>query len=821
MFVCSECGFSQPAQGRCSADGTPLLPVGEDVLLGTPIGVYRVARLLGIGGMGRVYKAVHPAIGSRVAIKVLSRECSDRRDLVERFFSEAKAVNLIRHEGIVNVLDLAVLPDGRPYIIMEYLDGAPLSAIVEQSVQHRAALPLGGIARLAVEVLDALGAAHAKNIVHRDLKPDNIYVAPSGRSKVLDFGIAKLSDVTGTATRTGSLLGTPHYMSPEQAMGRVVDHRSDLYAIGVILFECATGHKPFAADALFDLLRMHIEAPPPSPRSLRPDMPPELEQVILAALAKLPDQRFQTAMAMSAALQHATAQLPPDQWRPLAPSARPASGGGWAAAPPTPGGAWAATPPVSWGPTWNQSQPSPMPSAQPSPAPHSPGSAAGQLPGGPGTPYAAAPGGSPAGSSDPFAPPDLRPDGAPAGSPGVRQVSTVSSGQVTQGARPAALRRSRAGLWLAVAGLVAGGAVAAVTLSGRGTPGAAQRADGSAGATGAVDTAAAGSAAPARPGKLAGADPWAASDPWAGSAPAGSAAAPHDGERDSEDDDAPDPGPAMPPEAVAQLDEMTRQLDLALRKLPPAQRKQLAPYKDLMKLPPRQRLKRLQELSRRTPGAGPLGSGLAEAPLPPPPGAPPPPPPGAPPPGPPSGPGGWVTSHAIPPPPGFDPERVDVTAFVAWAVTVARREVPDAQLIRIDANGVSPDGRANLKLASLASDHGSIDVRFLSPSRGKRDPSQPLGAARHDYNCQFRIEAEPDGVQVMPINFFDCAKEHPVPAPRCSFARVWNKAIQRKAPSGNAVGNVDYRSNGSRPVWYFAIGAGFDVAFSEIYNDDC
>src|SRR3954469_721171 len=175
MFVCTECGSSQPVAGHCANDGTPLQPIGEDILLGTTIGVYRVARLLGIGGMGRVYKGVHPTIGSRVAIKVLSRECSDRRDLVDRFFAEAKAVNLIRHESIVNVLDLATLPDGRPYIIMEYLDGAPLASLIDYGVEHQAALPLGGIARLAAEVLDALAAAHGKGIVHRDLKPDNIF----------------------------------------------------------------------------------------------------------------------------------------------------------------------------------------------------------------------------------------------------------------------------------------------------------------------------------------------------------------------------------------------------------------------------------------------------------------------------------------------------------------------------------------------------------------------------------------------------------------------------------------------------------------------
>ena len=324
MFVCPECGGQSGAPGHCTVDGSLLAAVGEDLLLGTTIGVYRVARLLGIGGMGRVYKGVHPTIGSRVAIKVLSRECSDRRDLVERFFSEAKAVNLIRHESIVNVLDLAMLPDGRPYIIMEYLDGAPLSALVEAAVNARAPIPLGGLARLAAEVLDALGAAHGKGIVHRDLKPDNIYVTPAGRPKVLDFGIAKLTDnAPGTGTATGSLLGTPHYMAPEQAAGRPVDHRADLYAMGVILFECATGQKPFMAESLFDLLRKHVETPPQPPRQLRHDMPPELEMVILTALAKAPDQRFANAQAMSLALQHATAQLPADQWAPLTLQNRP------------------------------------------------------------------------------------------------------------------------------------------------------------------------------------------------------------------------------------------------------------------------------------------------------------------------------------------------------------------------------------------------------------------------------------------------------------------------------------------------------------------
>src|ERR1700753_3820101 len=162
MFVCPECGASSPVPGPCPADRHQLAPVGDDALLGTTGAAYRVARLLGVGGMGRVYKGVHPQIGSRVAIKVLSRECSERRDLVDRFFAEAKAGNRIRHESIVNVLDLATLPDGRPYIIMEYLDGSALASIIEHAVQLAAPLPLGGIARLAAEILDALGAAHGK-----------------------------------------------------------------------------------------------------------------------------------------------------------------------------------------------------------------------------------------------------------------------------------------------------------------------------------------------------------------------------------------------------------------------------------------------------------------------------------------------------------------------------------------------------------------------------------------------------------------------------------------------------------------------------------
>jgi hypothetical protein len=287
-------------------------------LLGQHIGAYRVARLLGVGGMGRVYKGVHPAIGSRVAIKVLSHDCVQNPELVERFFAEARAVNLIRHENIVNVLDLATLSDGRPYIIMEYLDGAPLTDVI---TGHQP-MPLGSFAWLIGEVLDALSAAHGKGIVHRDLKPDNVFVTPQGRARVLDFGIAKLmpelSGRTGP-TRTGSLLGTPHYMAPEQAMAHAVDARTDVYAIGVILFEGVTGQRPFAGESLFELLHKHVNEPPPAPASLRPDVPPDYAAVILRALAKDPAQRFQSVVELAQALKYATQSLPQHAWAAITP----------------------------------------------------------------------------------------------------------------------------------------------------------------------------------------------------------------------------------------------------------------------------------------------------------------------------------------------------------------------------------------------------------------------------------------------------------------------------------------------------------------------
>jgi serine/threonine protein kinase len=288
-----------------------------DPLLGTEVGRYRIERLLGEGGMGRVYLAIQPMIGSQVAIKILSDECARSPELLERFFAEARAVNLIRHEGIVNVLDMALLPDGRPFIVMELIEGATLGHALRTE-----RLPLGGLVQVMCEVFSALAAAHAIGIVHRDLKPDNVLVTGEGHAKVLDFGIAKLApglqQGVSPRTQTGALLGTPHYMSPEQISGKgQVDARSDIYAAGVMLYEAITGRRPFEGETLFDLMRAHLEQPPPSPRALRPELPPSIEHVVWTAMAKRPEDRFQSATAMAQALQHAAADLPAQEWRPV------------------------------------------------------------------------------------------------------------------------------------------------------------------------------------------------------------------------------------------------------------------------------------------------------------------------------------------------------------------------------------------------------------------------------------------------------------------------------------------------------------------------
>jgi eukaryotic-like serine/threonine-protein kinase len=277
-------------------------------MIGEQFGNYRVLSLLGQGGMGAVYLAEHPSIGRRVAVKVLHREFVTDEQLLGRLLNEARAANAIRHPNIIEILDSGMRPDGTPYLVMELLEGESLGT----RLRRVGALPLRDAVDFAYETASALGAAHKKGIVHRDLKPDNLFVsadehdASRERIKVLDFGIAKLQQKLpgdSVKTRTGTLMGTPIYMSPEQCRGTsTIDHRSDVYSLGVILFEMLVGHPPFMSEGFGDLINMHLNVPPPSARAERHQVPDALDAVVIKMLAKNPEDRYPDMTALQGAL---------------------------------------------------------------------------------------------------------------------------------------------------------------------------------------------------------------------------------------------------------------------------------------------------------------------------------------------------------------------------------------------------------------------------------------------------------------------------------------------------------------------------------------
>lgn len=277
-----------------------------DPLIGTMIGRYRVERRIGQGGMGAVYEILQPAIRKRMALKLLHEEYAKRSEIVQRFFDEARAVNLIGHPCIVDITDFSTLPDGRPFIIMEYLQGETL----EEYLGKNGPLSESEALEILQQICSALGAAHAKDIVHRDLKPENVFLVRTPhqplRVKVLDFGIAKLKDKSTledvAETQTGVVLGTPTYMSPEQAKGNTLsaDHRTDVYSLGAMLFQMLTGVPPFSGETFASLLFKHINEQPPSLDELRSDISPIWGVVVAKALAKAPDDRYQSVQALLA-----------------------------------------------------------------------------------------------------------------------------------------------------------------------------------------------------------------------------------------------------------------------------------------------------------------------------------------------------------------------------------------------------------------------------------------------------------------------------------------------------------------------------------------
>jgi serine/threonine-protein kinase len=281
-------------------------------VVGAVIGNYQLVRKLGKGGMGAVYLGEHQLLGRRAAIKVLLPELSARPDIVKRFFNEARAVTSISDPGIVQVFDFGYHSDGSAFIVMEYLDGEPL----DRRLARLGRLPVHETMRLARQLAISLAAAHAQGIVHRDLKPENVFLVPDAevasgeRSKILDFGIAKLSDEHPgkLKTHTGTLMGTPTYMSPEQCRGLGdVDHRSDIYSLGCVLFHLLTGRPPFEGEAPGDIMAAHIREPAPPPSSRAPEIPPGVDALVLRCLAKAPADRFQSMGELTAAV----AAMPP------------------------------------------------------------------------------------------------------------------------------------------------------------------------------------------------------------------------------------------------------------------------------------------------------------------------------------------------------------------------------------------------------------------------------------------------------------------------------------------------------------------------------
>jgi serine/threonine-protein kinase len=265
-----------------------------------------VVRQLGAGGMGAVYLGEHALIGRHAAIKVLLPELSANRKNVDRFFHEARATSIVSDPGIVQIFDFGFTADDIAFIVMEYLDGESVAARLHRLVTLTPAEAL----RITRQVASSLGAAHAAGIVHRDLKPDNLFLvrdpeAPGGeRAKILDFGIAKLGDddpANRNVTKTGQVIGTPVFMSPEQASGQTVDFRADIYSLGCVLFQMLTGRPVFDLPSMYAIISAHLRDEPPTVTQIAPHLPAELDPIVARCLAKRPSDRYGSMLELQAA----------------------------------------------------------------------------------------------------------------------------------------------------------------------------------------------------------------------------------------------------------------------------------------------------------------------------------------------------------------------------------------------------------------------------------------------------------------------------------------------------------------------------------------
>ena len=280
-------------------------------MIGKTLGKYHIIERLGIGGMSEVYKAYQPGLDRDVAIKVLRSFLATDGDFLTRFQREAKAAAMLRHPNIVRVHDFDLdVESNIYYMVMEFIDGPSLRTRLQEMAKEGQMIPLEEVFRIVTAIANALNYAHQRGMVHRDVKPANIMFHQDGEVVLTDFGIAKMVNVVGL-TASGAMLGTPAYMSPEQGMGQTGgDKRADIYSLGVVLYQLATGHLPFNAETPLGIVIKHISDPLTPPTTINPNLPPGIEAVIMRSMAKAPKDRYQTAKEFAADLERAMAGHP-------------------------------------------------------------------------------------------------------------------------------------------------------------------------------------------------------------------------------------------------------------------------------------------------------------------------------------------------------------------------------------------------------------------------------------------------------------------------------------------------------------------------------
>jgi serine/threonine protein kinase len=276
-------------------------------LTGKQFGQYQIVAPLGEGGMAAVYKAYQPAMERYVAIKVLPRHMSSSEEFILRFRREAKMLAQVQHVHILPVFDYGEA-DGYPYIVMPFVPSGTLADLL-----HQNRLSLSEVRRIMTQIGDALGYAHMRGMIHRDIKPSNILVDERGNSLLTDFGLARMAEASSKLTTSGAVMGTPAYMSPEQGTGSNIDQRSDIYSLGIILYEMVTGRVPFTAETPVAVVFKHIQDPLPSAHKFNPNLPESVELVLLKTLAKSPENRYQTAQDFVRAIQIAIPDIPENQ----------------------------------------------------------------------------------------------------------------------------------------------------------------------------------------------------------------------------------------------------------------------------------------------------------------------------------------------------------------------------------------------------------------------------------------------------------------------------------------------------------------------------